>query len=300
MSHPFKILHKRKRLFLSFSAGKTSAYMTKLLREQYAQHWDEVVVGFANSTQEHEKSLEYVRSCDEAYGFGTVWLEATINPQLGEGTGHRVISFETATRNGSVFESMIEKYGLPNNQYFHCTRELKLAPIRSYLRSIGWAANTYNTAIGIRHDEMDRMDVNAMEGGAFYPLIDLRVTKADVLAWDLTQPVRLGIPEHYGNCVWCWKKSFRKLATVATELPEAMRFPARCEVEHKDKGRGDGDRRFFRGRKTVPDIIAIAKEPGFQPYVDSHQYADEFLDTGMACGESCEIEVEGSNRSPSP
>lgn len=285
----------RKRLVVSFSGGKTSAKMTEILTQQYAHLWDEIVVAFMNTGDEHEKTLEYVRNIGLHYGISIVWLEADVDPIVGNGTGHRVVTFETASRKQEPFERVIEKYGIPNGNYPHCTRELKQAPLTSYLRSIGWEANTYNTAIGIRADELDRISPKWIrEAGAIYVLIDLGVRKEDVLAWDLKHPVRLGIPEHWGNCRFCWKKSFRKLATITTEIPDAPRFFAEMEIKHKDTGRGEfGDRRFFRGRKTVPDIIAMAKDPNFEPFVDGFQYADPVMDAGMSCGESCEIGVDG-------
>lgn len=284
----------RKRLVISFSGGKTSALMATIIKESYARYWDEIVVTFMNTAKEHEKTLEYVDKCDRHYGLGVVWLEAVVNPVIGGGTGFRIVTFGTAARDGEPFERVIEKYGLPNNQYPHCTRELKQAPLTAYLRSIGWETNSYNTAIGIRADELDRISPKWIEeAGAIYPLIDLDIRKEDVLAWELNQPVRLGIPEHWGNCVTCWKKSFRKLATVAREMPEAFDFMARMEVEHKNAGRGDGDRRFFRGRKTVPDIRTMAADPAMEPFVDGFPFKDETLDLGSACGESCEIHTDG-------
>lgn len=268
--------------------------MTELLTQQYAYLWNEIVVAFMNTGDEHEKTLEYVRNIGLHYNLNVVWLEADVSPELGVGTGHKVVTFETASRKQEPFERVIEKYGIPNNQYPHCTRELKQQPLTSYLRSIGWEAHSYNTAIGIRADELDRISPKWIrEAGAIYPLIDLGIKKPDVLEWDLAHPVRLGIPEHWGNCRFCWKKSFRKLATITTEIPDAPAFFARMEAEHKDSGRGDGDRRFFRGRKTVADIVAMAKDPNFQPFVDGFKYADTEMDTGMSCGESCEVGVDG-------
>lgn len=284
---------KRSRLFISFSAGKSSAFMADLLLRQHRAEWDEIIVGFANTGEEHEKSLRYADACDRHYGFNCVWVEAVVAPGIGEGTKHKVVNFKTASRKGEPFEAVIAKYGLPNTQYFHCTREAKLAPMTSYLRSIGWEPNSYNTAVGIRADELDRISPSFVEAGGIYPLIELGIKKADVLAWELAQPVRLGIPEHYGNCKWCWKKSFRKLATVAKETPEAFRFPARMETTYANAGRGDGDRRLFRGRKTTADIFAMAASPDFEPFVDNFPFKSEEMDSGMSCGESCEIGIDG-------
>lgn len=284
----------RKRLLISFSGGKTSAYMTDYLLRDYGHVWDKIVVAFMNTGQEHEKTLEYVNKCDRHYGFNVVWLEAVPNPEIGKGTDYEVVTFKTASRNGQPFEAVISKYGIPNNQYPHCTRELKQAPLTAYLRSIGWEAQSYNTAIGIRADEMDRISSKWIrEAGAIYPLIDLDVRKEEVQAWELSQPVRLGIPEHMGNCTWCWKKSFRKLATVYREDAPVFNFPYRMENEHRNSGRGEGDRRFFRGRKTVEDIQDMALDPKVESFVDGFPFKDESLDLGAACGESCEIGVDG-------
>ena len=283
----------RSRLFISFSGGKTSAFMADKLLREYRQLWKEVVVGFANTGFEHEKTLRYVDTCDRQYGFNVVWLEAVTHMAPGVATTHRVVSFATASRNGEPFEDQIKKFGLPNSQFPQCTRETKLRPITSYLRSIGWEPKSYNTAIGIRADEMDRISPKSLEAGTIYPLIDFGTTKEDVLAWELSQKVRLGIPEHLGNCTWCWKKSNRKLATVALEMPEAFDLPRRFETQYRDTGPGFGDRRMFRGRRTTEDIFAMARDPSFEPFVDGFPFKDENMDQGMSCGESCEINVDG-------
>lgn len=275
--------------------------MTKLIFEEWTgiwSMWEEIVVMFANTGEEHEKTLVYVKEFSEAFKIPVVWVEAVIDPEKGGGTRHKVVSFETASRKGEPFEAMCAKYGLPNTQYLHCTRESKLHPMTSYLRSIGWDAETYNTAIGIRVDEIDRMSPTAMEAGYIYPMIDWRVTKHDVYLWNQQQPVKLDLPEHLGNCTWCWKKSFRKLATVAQQMPQAFDFPRMLEEKYKDAGGGEfGDRRLFRGRKTVADIFELARSPYFAPFKEDNTvdpYFQPELDIGMSCGESCEIGVEGA------
>ena len=52
-----------KRLFISFSGGRTSAYMARrLLRDRPAD--TEIVTVFANTGQEDERTLEFVDRCD--------------------------------------------------------------------------------------------------------------------------------------------------------------------------------------------------------------------------------------------
>lgn len=292
-----KLSKLRLRVAISFSGGKTSAYMAKRLIE-YLRALEavndllqiEIVVIFANTSCEHEKTLEYVDNCDKHFGLNTVWVEAVFNPVRGQATTHRIVTFETAQRKGEVFEAMIEKHGLPNTQFPHCTRELKRYPIFHYLKSIGWTKGTFQMAIGIRADEGDRMSHASFADGIFYPLVHWGVTKPEVLAWDLANPFQLGLPEHYGNCVWCWKKSNRKLATLAKEQPAAFDFPRRMQAKHRDTGAGIGDRVIFRGRQTYEDFLAMGQKPGFEPYQDQHVPAfDVALDVGSGCSESCEV-----------
>ena len=51
----------------------------------------------------------------------------------------------------------------------HCTRELKTAPIHSYIKSLG--INDYKTAIGIRYDEKHRKNEDPKKR-FIYPLCD--------------------------------------------------------------------------------------------------------------------------------
>jgi hypothetical protein len=285
------------RISISFSGGKTSAYMTKMLLDHFRKHepWREILVTFANTGQEHEETLKFVDRCDREWGFNVVWLEAVVDPRKGKATKHKVVTFETASRNGEPFEAVIAKYGIPNRVYNHCTRETKLNPMKSYYESLGMKEGTYSFAVGIRADEMDRVSLTAMvTRGIFYPCVDAGVTKDDVREWWLKQDFNLNIPEHLGNCTWCHKKSTRKLLTVARSNPEFFEFPARMERDYGLAGakRRDGaliPRRFFRGEKTVIDLI-LESQGDFIPFEDDKFIPfDDELDVGGSCGDSCEI-----------
>ena len=282
------------RLAISFSGGRTSAVMTKLLLEKYRNTDLEISVTFANTGCEHPATLEFIRRCDEEFGFGTVWLEGVAGPE-GVGMRHKVVDFESACRDGSVFEEYISKYGIPGPSHPQCTSRLKEEVMYDYRRSLGWHHKSYYTAIGIRADEADRCSVKAKERGFVYPLVEMGITKDMVKAECGKWPFDLELPgDHYGNCVWCWKKSMRKLMTVAKESPEWFEFPARMEEKygrHKQP-HGQPDRRFFRKYMSARDVVEASKGP-FVPYADSRQMSffemDDFLDYGSGCGESCEI-----------
>lgn len=208
----------RDKIAISFSGGKSSAYMTKMLLDHFRANEPEhqILVIFANTGQEHPETLRFIDQCDREFGFGTVWIEAVTNPR-GVGMGYRVVNFEAASRDGSPFEQAIQKYGIFNKTYPNCTGRLKTEPMNAYLRDHGLEGAQF--AVGIRADEIHRASGKSMDKGVFYPLVDAGVTKEDVRDWWATQPFNLNIPEHLGNCVWCWKKSNRKLLTIAKSHP---------------------------------------------------------------------------------
>ena len=298
---------EKPRLSISFSGGRSSAVMTKILLEKMANS-HEIIVTFANTGCEHEGTLQFVHDCDRIWNFNTVWLEAVIGPE-GVGPRAKVVTFETASRNGEPFEAAIAKHGIFNAAMPNCTGRLKVDVMRAYLRDHrGWPSGSYLTAIGIRADEIDRVSGARDSQKLIYPLINLGIGKKQVIAMMKTAPFDLQIPgEHYGNCVWCWKKTTRKLLTVAKHNPEAFDFPKRMEAEYghvmpqrarKSEPRQLENRTFFRHNVSTLDILKQAQEGQFEEYrerTDQKQFPfwdeswDEELDVGGGCGDSCEI-----------
>jgi hypothetical protein len=288
------------KLAISFSGGRTSAVMTKLCVEKFKDSHD-IAITFANTGCEHENTLKFVDQCDKHFNWNVVWVEAKINQDHGQGTRHSVVNYETASRKGEPFIEAAKKYGLPNPIFQWCTRELKEHAMRSYLRyGIGWEAKTYWTAIGIRADEIDRVSQKRIEHMFVYPLVDAGWTKDDIKRECASWPFDLDLKgEHYGNCVWCYKKSMRKLMTLAQDDESIFDFPQHLEDRFKYSGAGakDKGREIFRKNMNTIDILELARTGNFEPYRDQDQLDmgfstpnyDVFLDTGSACGESCEI-----------
>ncbi len=283
-----------RRLFISFSGGETSGFMSQYAMRHMVSEYDEVVCLFANTGQENEQTLTFVDQCDKAFSLNVVWVEADINKSDRRRSGFRVVNYHTACRDGSVFEEVIQQYGIPNPDWPHCTRELKTRPMTKYLRSIGWAAGTYDTAIGIRVDEMDRMDAKAAEKRYLYPLVGrVPMTKPMVNEFWAGMPFRLQLKGYQGNCKWCWKKSLRKHLTLAAESPWVFDFPERMEREygHINPKPGLPDRVFFRKHMSTADIRQLAAAGGYAlAEDDATVYPDGSpdLDLDGGCSGSCE------------
>jgi hypothetical protein len=258
----------------------------------------DILITFANTGCEHEKTLEFVDKCDKHFGWNVVWLESVFNMERGKGVVSRVVNYETASRNGEPFEGYIQKNGLPNMMNPKCTDRLKEMCMDYYTHKVQkWKRGSYHTAIGIRADEIDRVNPNYKELKFIYPLADWGYTKDDVKAALMGWPFDLDLKsEAYGNCTWCWKKSHRKLLTVAKHNPEHFDFPVRMEAKYGEHRLSDDEqspRVMFRKYMTALDYLAEAKDGAFREYTDNdHLQPSLFtfdMDYSIGCGESCEI-----------
>ncbi|RWX70037.1 hypothetical protein EN780_04435 [Mesorhizobium sp. M4B.F.Ca.ET.089.01.1.1] len=286
-----------KPLIISNSGGRTSAYMTKRLLDLYRGK-RAIYVLFANTGEEDPHTLKFVRHCDEAWEFDTIWLEAVVDPEQGRGTQHKVVTYETAHRFGEVggpYEAMVAKFGIANPSYPHCTRELKERPIISYARHLGLRPGDYEMAIGIRADEIDRMSSLAPQRSWIYPLVGWNIKERDVIDFWRQQNFDLYIPKHRGNCLWCWKKADRKIFTLVNEEPRIFDVPRRLEKTYGTCGaNAERGRVFFRKNRSTLDMVVAGFLSDFEPFVDGDQAFDPDLDLSGGCGDTCEVFSDNS------
>jgi hypothetical protein len=275
--------------------------MLKQCLDRYNETHD-ISITFANTGQEDERTLDFVHAVDLNFcrpaGRDVVWIEAVVR-EAGKGIVSRIVDYKTASRNGEPFEAAIQKHGVFCVTHPQCTSRLKEEPMNHYRHvMLGWERGTFDTAIGIRADERIRISKDAEAKRFIYPLVEWGWRKRDVnkfmaqFEWDLKIP-----NDAYGNCVWCWKKSNRKLMTVAKSNPDVFDFPGKMERKHGMVNKGKDEmpepRTFFRGNLSAQDIIKAAFTQRFAPYeddtFDQAELFDDWLDTGGSCSSSCEI-----------
>lgn len=287
-----------KKLLISFSGGRTSAYMTWWLLNNMRDKY-EIIVVFANTGKELEETLEFVNKCDTKFGFNTVWIEAKVNEKKGVGTSFNIVDFKTADRKGRIFEEHIGKYGIPNANAPQCTREMKAVPIKKYAQSLGWKG--YETALGIRSDEPSRLSWAKKKKFKLLYFAELfHVTKSDVNLFWSKQSFDLQLKSYQGNCDLCYKKSLRKLMTISKEKPELADWWREMEKKYENfdpRNSGKTPYRFFRDDMTIDEIIEesnlpfeIAKDTSKE--IDDYRQTalwDTYLDSNNGCSESCEV-----------
>lgn len=245
MRDPFKISGPT---CISFSGGRTSAYMLWRVLQSNDGLPADAVVCFANTGKEDEATLRFVRDCGEQWGVKINWLEYQANEEPDK--RWKVVDFDTASRNGEPFEAVIRQRNyLPNPVTRFCTSELKIRTMHKWLRAnwadLGWDVNNieWDQMIGIRADEQRRVSKIRTRGHStetvketmLMPLADANITLADIDAFWSLQPFKLELPTVNGrtlagNCDLCFLKAGNQVQTLIAEKPERAIWWAKMEA----------------------------------------------------------------------
>lgn len=212
MRDPFKIDSPT---CISFSGGRTSAYMLWRVLEANGGLPPEAVVCFANTGKEDEATLRFVRDCGEHWSVPIMWVE-----YRNDATGFAVVNYATASRNGEPFDALTtrKKY-LPNPVARFCSEELKG---RCITKATGLESD--DTMVGVRADEPHRL-TKLRARGLLLPLVAAGVTKPDVRGFWREQPFDLALEEHngvtdLGNCDLCFLKGPAQVRSLIHSKPE--------------------------------------------------------------------------------
>lgn len=236
MRDPYKIAEPT---CLSFSGGRTSAYMLWRVLQSNGGLPADAVVCFANTGKEEEATLRFVRDCGANWNVPIIWVEYRADdPRFA------VVDYATASRDGEPFEAAIRKRNyLPNPVTRFCTVELKIRTMHKYLRSLGWAdGDGWNQFVGIRADEQRRVakirarpSPETVKETMCMPLADDGVTVETIQAFWEAQPFGLALPTYKGrtlagNCDLCFLKPAGQVLSLINQKPERATWWARMEA----------------------------------------------------------------------
>ena len=258
MSDPFKIIEPT---VISFSGGRTSAYMLWRILQSNNGLPEDAVVCFANTGKEVEETLKFVHECETRWNVPIVWLEFVWHEEPKK--RFKVVNYETASREGEPFMDMIHQSTgyLPNPVARICTINLKIRVIHNYCKSIGMDHNENMDWVGIRADEMRRASKINRDRT---PLVSAGVSAEDVgLFWknndfDLELPNIKGKTLH-GNCDLCFLKPAHQVQSLIQEKPSRALWWIKAEqsVQTSNKTIGDGGR-FRKDRPSYQQMYDFA------------------------------------------
>lgn len=248
---------------ISFSGGRTSAYMLHQILEANGDLPERARVVFSNTGREMPETLDFVQECSERWNVAIDWLEYRPSDPWFEAVSHN-----SASRNGEPFADLIQKRKyLPNQQARFCTTELKIRPAKRFLVSLGW--KEWTSAIGIRHDEKRRVrpedDKMKDRWYIWQPLNHAKISRHDVALFWRKQPFDLRLANingstPLGNCDGCFLKSEANLAALARDYPERHQWWQKMEDMVSEWTLGNGAR--FRKEYTRRELRWMVDHQG--------------------------------------
>tara|TARA_Y100000401_G_C8314285_1_gene221553 strand:- start:457 stop:1284 length:828 start_codon:yes stop_codon:yes gene_type:complete len=197
---------------ISFSGGRTSAYMLYKILEANNGLPKTAKVIFTNTGREMEQTLDFVQECSDRWNVNIIWLEYDI---VDGKVTYKEVNHETASRNGEPFVKLLKKKKfMPSPMARFCTQELKMLTIKRYITNpLDTAWKKWVQVVGIRADESHRAKKTSKDRWSYYyPLVNNFVTKKIVANFWEKQPFDLMLPNYNGktpsgNCDFCFLKS---------------------------------------------------------------------------------------------
>ncbi len=270
---------------VSFSGGRTSAYMVWLMEQKRKEEGWNVSYVFMDTGAEHPATYQFIRDIVKHWGINLTCLRVKYGPQLGIGNGYTVVDASEIGPDLGPWEGMVTKYGLPSVTLPYCTLRMKTEPFEKFAKEV-YGKGNYTTWIGIRADEPNRLKP---KDHIRYLAEISDFDKTDVLDWWEDQGFDLQILEHLGNCVFCVKKSPLKIALAERDEPKLYKeFVSLVEGPTvRMEGRKIQTRVMYRKRATLSGIKDLYSQFPRKEIYGRLQFTKR-LDTG-SCTESCEV-----------
>jgi len=279
---------------VSFSGGRTSGYMLwQIIQAHGGTLPNDVHVVFANTGKEREETLRFVHECATRWNVNIRWVEQADRKSKDFAGRFVEVGYNSASRNGEPFERLIRRKSyLPSTVMRFCTSELKIEPMKFYMRAQGY--KKWTNVVGLRADEKHRVERGKAANAkgkepwtSVFPLYDAGVTQRNVRSWWAQQDFDLQLLSFEGNCDGCFLKARPKLIEVERTQPGtlqwwsdmeklASRFPS---ATHKGCV-------FRRDYEPYSDIIDAVRRQGdiFSGVFNDDPEMD--AECGLWCGEA--------------
>lgn len=280
MSNPFKITGPA---LVSFSGGRTSGYMLwHIIQAHGGILPDDVYVVFANTGKEREETLRFVHECEIRWGIKIHWIEQSDRKAKSYNDRFIEVGYNSASRNGEPFRALIERKKYPPNSVMRfCTTELKIEPMKFFMKAYGY--KKWTNVVGLRADEAHRVarGISANDKGkdpwvSVFPLFEAEVTERNVRTWWSEQEFDLQLLPFEGNCDGCFLKARPKLMEVERTKAGTLQWWANMEAKIGAT---------FRPEYSYSELIDAVRRQGdlFSGAFDNDPEMD--VECGLWCGD---------------
>ena len=288
---------------VSFSGGRTSAYMVYLMEDKRVNHnWDVEYV-FCDTGAEHPKTYEFIRNCVEHFGINLHCIKSSVNQDMGIGNTYKNIGVDEIGFDLTNIKQNIQKYSTFSIMNAYCTERLKTVPLNKFCND-KFGKGEYVNWLGMRIDEPRRLKNIDVTPDMFGKKINVNpnvrylaqisdFTKQDILNFWLEMPFDLEIGEHLGNCVFCVKKSAKKIALAQRDEPELAELWAECFTDEKTRvlpANKYPKGVIYRNGQSLGSIIQMFSDFS-DDEIKNSIHKTKSLDSG-SCSESCEAQFD--------
>ncbi len=139
---------------VSFSGGRTSAYLVHLMEHLRNTTGLDVRYVFMDTGAEHPKTYEFIRNVVKHWNVDITCLRVVVNPELGKGNSYKIIGLDEIGPDLQPWIDITKKYGTPYFGGAFCTRTMKIEVCERYCRD---NFSDVESWLGMRIDEQGRI-----------------------------------------------------------------------------------------------------------------------------------------------
>jgi 3'-phosphoadenosine 5'-phosphosulfate sulfotransferase (PAPS reductase)/FAD synthetase len=286
---------------VSFSGGRTSAYMVYLMEQKRINEGWDVDYIFNDTGAEHPKTYEFIKRVVKEWGINLTCLKSVASQEKGVGNTYKIISVDQIGWDLTNVKENIKKYGQFTIMNPFCTDRMKTIPVSKYIKDK--YGKKYCNWLGMRIDEPRRLKHLSVQNEMFsevkkntqkvrYLAEISPFTKEDVIYWWSKQSFDLEIPEHLGNCIFCVKKDAKKLALAARDCPQEAQEWSNLMADTTTRvlpANNSPHGVIYRHYQSLDSIIQMFSE--FDTPTLINRVAKTGGNNANSCSESCEMDL---------
>ena len=276
---------------VSFSGGRTSAYLVWLMEQNRKQLGWDVDYVFMDTGAEHPKTYEFIRKVVKHFGINLTVLKAHIPLEKGKGPVPIESSLDEMGWDLSSWREMLAKYSTPFNPGGGFCTDRRKGTIHKKYFDAKYGRYSYFTWIGIRADEPKRLkpSKDKRKFGFRYLAEISEFDKSAVLSFWNKQPFDLELDEWLGNCVFCIKKGVNKVALALKDEPSLAEefWDMLNEDTVRNMDRSVPPEVMYRGHNSLISIRNIYANTPREELIANLRGNRRF--EAESCSESCEV-----------
>lgn len=141
---------------VSFSGGRTSAYLVSLMEQRRINEGLNVHYIFMDTGAEHPETYNFIRNVVKEWDIDLVCIRMGVSDELGKRNHIEVLKHKDLKQDLYAMKGLLSKYGTPSVTVPFCSSRMKQELAHNYCVET-FGRNNFTMWIGIRDDEPVRL-----------------------------------------------------------------------------------------------------------------------------------------------